>query len=549
MTILDKQKESHLKDYIEVLVRRRDAAIAFFVSVVVIVTIGSFIMKPVYRATVTLLVDPVSPNVLTTSGMVALQGEDYLSYREYFQSQLQIVDCYALGKKVFEDFKLGQTKEYSKAKEPVRSFMKTIRINPVPDTRLIKLSVDNEDPQLAADIANRISELYVMRNLYYISKNELSNLLKNEYLKLETKASEYAKVYKEGHPEMIRLRKEMADMNKRMNDEKRSVYDYDRIEEYIKDDSGSTLAGFKANNISIQDPAEKPIEPVRPKKRLNVLLSIILGALGGIGLAFFLEYLDDTVKSGDDLQALGWPLIGSIRDIGNVEHLSDLEKDLLVHLKPNDPVSEAYRLIRTNVLLSATEEHPLRCIVITSPGPQEGKTTTLCNLGIAMAQDNKKVLLIDADMRKPRVHEAFKVANDIGLSDYLCGQAEFDKVVHKTDIHDLYLVKGGSHPPNPSELLGSHRLKELVAAAKHKFDFVLFDSPPIAVVTDAAIISQATDGIIVVAECGKTPKRTLPAIDGILKNTKAWLIGAVANKVPAASAHGQYYYYYGKKQK
>jgi capsular exopolysaccharide synthesis family protein len=539
--------EIHLKDYIEVLRRRRDVAIAFFVSTVLVVTIGSFIMKPVYRATVTILIDPESPNVLTASGMVALKSDDYLSYKEYFQSQMEIFDSQSLGKKVFDDFKLGQTRDYRNAKEPVKSFLKTIRVDPIPDTRLIKLNVDNEDPQLAADIANRIAELYVMRNLYYISKNELMNLLKNEYLKLETKAYEYGKVYKEAHPEMIKLKTEMADMAGRMSDEKRSVYDYNRIEDYLTKDSRSTLAGFKANNVSIQDPAEKPVRPIKPKKRLNILLAIILGSLGGIGLAFFLEYLDDSVKTVDDVERIAeWPLLGNIPVIED-DTSGNVNKDIFVDVRPKDPISEAYKSIRTRVLFASTEERPLKSIMITSPGPQEGKTLTLCNLAIAMAQNNKSVLIVDADMRKPRLHEVFGIDNSKGLSSFLSGQASFDDVIRKVNISNINLITGGIMPPNPSELLASHKLVDLIDKAKARFDCVFIDSPPVGMLTDAILTSRAADGTIVTIESGKTSKRVLGRIYQMIGQTHMHVVGVVLNKMPHTPGNGYYSYYYGNK--
>ncbi|OGW93623.1 MAG: hypothetical protein A3K16_00815 [Omnitrophica bacterium RIFCSPLOWO2_01_FULL_45_24] len=550
---LEKQKERHLKDYIEVLRRWRDIAITFFVSMVLLVTISSFIMKPVYRATLTMIIDPESPNVLTATGMVALKSEDYLSYKDYFQSQMMIMCSHSLAKKVFEDFKLGETKEYYKTKEPIKNFLKTIRVDPVPDTRLVKLSVDNKDPQLAANIANRMAELYVMQNLYYTSKVELSNLLKNEYLKLETKAAEYAKVYKEGHPEMIKLRTEMADMIKRMDNVNMPIHDYSKMEESLKSDSGRTLAGFKANNISIRDPAEKPVTPIKPKKRLNFLLSIVIGLLGGVGLAFFFEYLDDSVKTVDDIERIcEWPILGCVPDIDSrisVEEaaspLGELEKDIFVSIKPKDPIAEAYKSIRTRLSLSSTEEHPLKSVLITSPGPQEGKTITLCNLSIALAQNQKRVLLIDADMRKPRLHKVFKKENVSGLSSLLSGQAVFDNIIQKTDITNLYFISGGILPPDPSELLASGKTKESIAKAGEKFDFVLIDSPPIGILTDATILSSIVDGIIVVVESGKTSKKVLARVCQIINESKTHVIGLLLNKISITPVNNYYSYYYG----
>jgi len=477
-------QEFHLKDYLDVLERRRDVAVIFFLTTVLVVAIGSFIMRPVYRATTTLLIDLESPNVLTTTGMVELQSQNYFSYKEYFQSQVEILTSYGLARKVFDEFGLRDMPAYAHVKEPVKKFLKTIKAEPIRDTRLVKLSVDNRNAELAARIANRMAQLYVMRNLYYISKNELMNLLKNEYLKLEAKQSEYAKVYKEGHPEMIKLRDEMAELTEKIDQEKSSQFNYENIESYLGKDSKHALAGLKANNISIQDPAEKPVVPIRPKKLFNIILAVIIGAFGGIGAAFFFEYLDDSVRTVEDIERVtGWPLLGNVPDIDPKGVLKESEKDTFVHFKPKDPIAEVYRIIRTRVLFSSTGEHPLKSILVTSPGPQEGKTTTLCNLGIALAQNQKKVLLVDADMRKPRLHEVFDQPNEEGLSNFLAGQSPFKDVVKKTGIENLFFTCGGILPPNPSELLASHATADFVAKAKQEFDFVLFDSPPIAMVS------------------------------------------------------------------
>jgi Uncharacterized protein involved in exopolysaccharide biosynthesis len=408
MDIAKLQEELHLKDYFDVLQRSRNTVLLFFVTTVMVVAIGSFMMTPIYRATATILIDPESPNVLTTTGSVELQSQNYYSYREYYQSQVEILTSYALVKKVFDEFGLDRSSEYAHAREPIKQFLKTIKVEPVRDTRLLKLNVDYKDPEIAAKIANRIAELYVMRNLYYISKNELANLFKNEYLKLESKLSEYAKVYKEGHPEMVKLRTELAEMTDRMSQEKKSVYDYGKIEEYFQYGTSYPLSGFKANNISIQDAAVKPVIQLKPKKMLNILLAMIFGLFGGVALVFFLEYLDDSVKAVEDIERITkWPFLASVPEIEEGGTLKETEKDVFVDIKPKDPISEIYRTIRTRMLFTAVDGKPIKIVMVTSPGPQEGKTTTLCNLGIAISQNKQRVLLVDADMRRPRLHETF----------------------------------------------------------------------------------------------------------------------------------------------
>ncbi|MCM8761234.1 MAG: polysaccharide biosynthesis tyrosine autokinase, partial [Candidatus Omnitrophica bacterium] len=529
-------EDLHLKDYLDILRRRFGVFILFFVTTILIVTVGNFIMTPTYRATAVILIDPESPNVLTTTGTVELQSQNYYSYREYYQSQMEILTSYSLIKKVYDEFGIAKQEEYVNCDEPLKKFMKTIRTEPIRDTRLVKLHVDNKDPVLAANIANRIAALFVMRNLYYISKNELMNLLKNEYLKLEAKMSEYEKVYKSGHPEMIRLKKEMDEMTAKIEDEKKSIYNFDNIEEYAKQGSAHALAGFKANNITIQDQAVVPVKPVRPKKALNIILSVIVGLFGGIGLAFFFDYLDDTARTVDHIEGVTrWPFLGSVPNIDRAGKFKESEKDVFVNIRPKDPISEIYRIIRTRILFTSTEERPVKSILITSPGPQEGKTVTLCNLGIAMAQNRQRVLLVDADMRRPRLHEAFGAVNEIGLSSILSGQVSLDKAIQKTGIENVCLIAGGVVPPNPSELLAGHRMKELIDKAKEKFDFVLFDSPPIGMLTDAVIVAGLSDGVIVVVESGKTSKRILARIHQLLDHAKAKVIGMVFNKTPVSA--------------
>ncbi|MBL7157874.1 MAG: polysaccharide biosynthesis tyrosine autokinase [Candidatus Omnitrophica bacterium] len=548
MNTLHAEQELHFSDYMNVMRKRRGVVLLFFITTVAVVTIGSLIMKPVYRATATLLIDVESPNVLTSSGMVSLESQNYYTYKEYYQSQKEIITSRGIVSKVFDELGLGNTREYAKSKEPIKDFLKTMKVEPVRDTRLLKLHVENKNPVLAAKIANRIAEIYVKRNLYYISRDESMNLLKNEYLKLEAKLSEYNKIYLDKHPQMIRLKKEIDGLVKEIEGVKSSNFNYGIREAGIQDQYA--LEGLKANNVNIEDAAEVPALPVKPKKKLNVLLAIIVGFFGGVGLAFFFEYLDDTVKDVEDIRKLTeWPFLGGIPEIKEDSgRITEFKKDMWVHINPKDPASEAYRAIRTSILFSATEECPLKTQLITSPGPQEGKTTTACNLAIAMAQNGKRVLLVDADMRKPRLHGIFKKKNDKGLSLFLSGQAKIEDIIQETDIENVSLVTGGLNPPNPSELIAGHRMDEFIQNTKKKFDFVIFDTPPVAIVTDAIVLSKVVDGLILVLESGKTSRRVLPRIFHLLQGSKAKVIGTVFNKISIKNSGYHYYYsrYYCK---
>ena len=547
------QQNNYFDDYLRVIHNRKNIIAIFFVTTVLIVTIGSFLMKPIYRATATLLIDIESATVFTSSDSVALGTPNYYAYKEYFQSQKEMVKSRGIVKQVFNDLNLKEAKAYRKSDDPIKKFLKTINVEAVRDTRLLLLHVDNQEPKLAADIANRIASIYVMRNLAYITKSEELNLLKNEYLKLQDKLSEYTKIYKHKHPKMIRLKQKIEQMATRIKKEKERagvyILDEDQTLTVSSEDSASILTGLKANNISIQDSAEIPLRPIKPKKRLNILLSLIVGLFGGVGLAFLFEYMEDVVNSVEDIRrTVKWPILGSIPHIMNKDDkLTEFQKDLFVHLNPRDPASEAYRAIRTSILFSFTDEHPITSIVITSPGPQEGKTTTLCNLGIALAQSQKRVLLVDADMRKPRLHAVFKIKNETGLSNFLSGQTKLNDIIKNTDIDNISLVTAGPFPPNPSELLESHKLKDFINDCKKDFDFIIFDSPPIAVVTDATIISRAADGVVVVTESSKTIRGGLLKVDQALTEARARIIGALLNNVAIVGNDYHYYHaYYGK---
>lgn len=541
------QADNGLIESVGVMRRRKGVIILFFLTCVSLVSVGSFVMKPVYSADVTILVDTESPNVLTTSGIVSLESQQYYSYKEYYQSQMEIITSMSIVKKAFDEFSLISQEPYKTAKEPLKEFLKTIKAEPIRDTRLIKLTVENDNPELAAKIANRIADIYVKRNLYYISRDELTNLLKNEYLKLETKLSEFNKIYKEKHPQMIRLKQEMEDMASRIESVKKSRFDSDFLSDIAADTKEEyALEGFKANNISVQDLAETPVVPVRPKKLLNISISVVAGLLGGIMLAFLFEYLDDTIKRPEDIENITKkPLLGSVPDMKKISgNMKEYERDILVHNKPKDPVSETYRLIRTNLLFwTAKDGAPLKRIVITSPGPQEGKTITLCNLGITMAHNNRKVLLVDADMRRPRLHNVFKIKNDKGLSNFLAGQESLEDLLRNTGVDNLFMISGGDMPPNPSELLSGPKFKEFLRITGEKFDVVLFDSPPVAVVTDAIVLAEVVDGVIVVIQSGKTSKRVLPRIYGLFENAGIKIIGTILNKVPIVSTDPYHYYY------
>ncbi len=335
------------------------------------------------------------------------------------------------------------------------------------------------------------------------------------------------------------------------------------------------LGGLKTSNISIIDKAEVPGSPVSPKKKKNLILAFLIGIFGGVSLCFLLEYVDNTVKGPEDVEKLsGLPSLGVIpylppegmkkkkrygyyskykssysyskENPESEETLPDIKEiELVNYLHPKFFISEDYRTVRTSILLSHAESPP-KSIVFTSALPKEGKTATLANMAVAFSQLNEKVLVVDADLRKPRLHRIFKVKNIGGLSGYLTGKVSIEDAVQKTNVENIWLIPSGPIPPNPAELLNSDKMKGMMDELKKRFDVILFDSPPLLVVVDPVIISSFVDSTVLVIEAGKTTRKPFLQAVEELKRAKAKVIGVLFNEVKAKGEgyYSPYYHYY-----
>ncbi len=314
----------------------------------------------------------------------------------------------------------------------------------------------------------------------------------------------------------------------------------------------------QAKNVHIIDEAIEPLIPVKPKKKLNLLLGIILGLGLGVGLTFMIEYFDNTVKSPEELEHIGFNILSSIPRIEMDKVKKKLERKyekmgqyegkiiearLITHLDPKSPVSEAYRTLRTNLQFSRIE-HEIKTILITSAGPKEGKSTTAANLAIAVAQTGKQVVLIDADLRRPVLHSIFGLAKDDGLTNYLMETIPYENLLKNTFMDNLKIITSGALPPNPSELLASNKMKETLTLLSKDFDMVIIDSPPVIAVTDAAIISTKVDGTILVISSGQTNRDAVMRSKSLLDSVDCKLLGTLLNGVNVEGMYGSYYYYY-----
>src|SRR5712671_1090646 len=318
-------------------------------------------------------------------------------------------------------------------------------------------------------------------------------------------------------------------------------------------------AGLRSSNIRVVDPAMIPSTPARPAKARNVALGFLVGLVGGIGLALMREYLDNTVKTPDDVETLSrLPSLAVVPEFtgsngdGKVKaslagfpsngHSKRIE--LVAHHLPKSQMSEAFRALRTSILLSQAD-HPPQVILVTSALPREGKTTAAANLAVTFAQLGDRTLLIDADLRKPGVGRLLNMTDGkyAGLSSYLAGVSSLDLVTvpHPT-IPNLVAIPTGPLPPNPADLLSSHKLADALQHLRSEYKFIVIDSPPIMAATDAVILSVQADGVLLVVRSGETPKEAFTRARDLLVSVKCRLLGVVLNAVDSTAP--DYYYSY-----
>ncbi len=295
----------------------------------------------------------------------------------------------------------------------------------------------------------------------------------------------------------------------------------------------SFSSGSASNLLTVVEPAIAPTDPVLPRTLLNTLLAAAIGLLAVGGAAFLAEQLDDSIKDPDTVREVAnLSTLGTIARMKGDRDRSEIYQ-LAALLYPRSGVAEAYRTLRSNVEFAAVDA-PVRTLLVTSAVPGEGKTVTAANLAVVFAQAGRKVLLVDADLRKPRVHAMFDLANAHGLTTMLRSDTVHPEAVsHLTEEANLRVLTTGPLPPNPAELLGSHRMQAVLGFLKESADLVIFDSPPLQAVTDSAVLSSYVDGTLLVVDAGRSRRRAVRTAGEILARAGAKVLGVVLNRMPA----------------
>src|SRR5580698_9230145 len=702
-------REPHLLDYLIILRKHQWLILTFLLTVVTVVTIASFKMKPVYEAAARVEVDKEAQSMQPFPDSNSY-GE-YEDTETYIETQTKILQSETLALMTIKSLDLARYPEFGGSPSSIAwqhasptasrpailgAFLGRLAVKRVPQSRLIEVHFEAEDPQLAAQVVNTHLQNYVEENFRskYDATTQASNWLSAELeeLRIKVEKSEDARIayqrenqiwqidekqdittekladlskavteaqtalaekealyrmavsgnvdalpetqgnsvvedllkkksdldeqyaeamaqYGPNYPKVQRLAAQQKEVDADLGNARKTMVEtvleefntarshveilqvaldkqkleandlaeklvqyhilqhdaesykqlYDGLQQKLKE--ATLTAGLHSTNIRVVDPALAPSGPSRPQKGRNILLAFLVGLVGGVGLAIFREYLDNTVKSPDDIESLtGLPSLAVVPSLPGLNgHHGRLSKggaeaiaqtasgprvELLSYIQPKSQISEAFRALRTSLLLSQAD-HPPQVILVTSALPREGKTTAAVNLAVTLAQLGDRTLLMDSDLRKPGIRRALNLTTgkEVGLSSYLAGVSTLDEAtIPHPAINNLSALTTGPVPPSPADLLSSHRMRDAIEEVRGRFKFIVIDSPPIMAATDAVILSALTDGVLLVVRSGETPKEAFTRTRDLLAAVKCRLLGVVLNAVDSSAP--DYYYSY-----
>ena len=506
-----------LREYVGLLGRWLWLVVLCLVAAAVSAYVVSKNTTPIYEASSTLRVNQAS-NPATTAAYADILSSERLArtYASLLTSR-PVVEETAL--------RLGID---------AKGLSQSISVTPVRDTLLLQIKVEGPNPKLIAEIANVLPQVFIDRD----REQQLGQVAKyRDTLQTELDAT------------LADLARTTEDLAKATDDSQKtrleaSVAQYrTTYSSLLANAQQAKLAEAQAtNNLVVAEPAAVPESPVRPRTITNTMLAAIIGALLAVGAAFLIEYLDDTVKTADDIER-----VSGLSTLGAIARLKDAggSRQLIAWLQSRSPESEAYRTLRTNIQFSSVDK-PVKTLLVTSSSPGEGKSTTAANLAVVLAQTGQRVILVDTDLRRPVLHKVFDVPNNAGLTTALLlnDASQISAQLQPTEVDNLSALTCGPIPPNPSELLGSHRMTTLVETLAGLADIVIFDSPPVLAVTDAAVLARQVDGVLLVVDAGHTKEHALAAAASELEKTGGNVLGVALNRLDTRRGYNYYYYYY-----
>jgi non-specific protein-tyrosine kinase len=414
----------------------------------------------------------------------------------------------------------------------------------VPNTQLVEIIVTDADPARAQAVAQT-----VVTELSRLSPTGGSGREQGRQDFIESQLNELERSIKDTQAELTRRQDELGTLFSA-----RQIADAQGNIQALQNKLGTLQANYSTllsntqagalNAINIIEQPALPGSPIGPNRMATILMAGAIGLLLAVAAAYLLEYLDDTLKNPDEVKkSLGVTTLGAVPRVEGVTP----GNELAILNNSQSSAAEAYRVLRTNLQFAAVD-HPLRVLLVTSPAPSEGKSMTIANLAAAISQTGQQVIVVDTDLHRPRLHRVFGLRNNIGVTTALLQEhPNVEGLLQTTAIPGLRVLTAGPLPPNPAELLGSHRMAELLEVLKAEADAVLLDSPPVTALSDTAILSTQVDGVLLVVDAGATRKETARRAVEALTRVKAHIVGVLLNRMPTQGGGGYYYYYqYGE---
>jgi succinoglycan biosynthesis transport protein ExoP len=407
----------------------------------------------------------------------------------------------------------------------------------VPGTQLLEIAVRDTYPERAMYIANGIAHQLILQSPTQAREEQERRAFVQR--QLEDLESSIQEARDEIDEEQARL--ESANSARAIQQHQANIAALEQKLSSYQSAYAALLPAVEGgvNYISVVEPATTPTVPISPRVGMTVMLASAIGLALAVGGAFLIEYLDDTIKTPDDVtRTVDLPTLAGIARIEGQTY----PERLIAVRHPLSPIVEAFRLLRANLQFSSVDR-PVRTLLVTSPGPTEGKSVTLANLAVVMAQSGLRVVAVDADLRRPALHKIFGLPNTHGLSDaILHSNPPVGERLQATEVENLWVLASGPLPPNPAELLGSERMGAIIEELKGQVDTVLLDSPPALVVADTVVLGTRVDGVLLVNDAGRTRRSAVRQAAEEFRRMRANLLGVVLNRLPRR--HGGYYQHY-----
>jgi non-specific protein-tyrosine kinase len=488
-----------IRQYVAVLWRRKWVIVLTVAVTVAVATVGTVIAAPKYVATTTV-------RVLTAAG----GSLDWVQYDTWYADRL--MNTYA--ELVTSDPVLEELVERLSLDEPPE-----IEVEIVPNTELIQISVGDRDPAMAAQAADTLAEIIILRSkeLHTGQGRSAQDILVDQLAQIEDELSlarkDYESVVAESPEDSqgIAAASRSVDLKQQTYAALLEQYEQVRLREAIW-----------ADKVSVVDPADVPAAASSPRPELNIALGFVVGLAGGVGLAFLFENLDTTLYATRQIEEVAeLSVLGKVPDVRRQRRIALFDG--------NSPQLEALRRLRTKIF-SIDHDASLRTLLVTSAGSGEGKSTIVANLAFAIAQSGRRVVVVDGDLRRPALHEMFGLSNELGLSNVLKQEVSLEEAVQSSRMPGVQVLTSGPLPHNPAEWLNSPQMAALIKRLGHQCDMVLVDAPALLAVTDAAVLAPTVDGVLLVVERAQTRREAVRAARQQLVDVKARWVGLVVNR-------------------